>query len=235
MTVAWLAHPAASIALTVAAYAVALALHRRWRAVPPIAVAAIPIILILKGINEPLADYNRGGDLLTWWLGPATVALAVPMYRNGLALRKHLPRLALVVLAGSIVGMVTAGGTAWLLGAPWDVVMSTVPKSVTTPIAVEVSRELGGLPQITVALVICAGVLGASVGTGLLRLAGVRGDRAVGAAIGAAAHGIGTASLVRRSDLQATVSSWAMAVAGIFTSLLAALLMLLMNGAHHGR
>jgi putative effector of murein hydrolase len=107
--------------------------------------------------------------------------------------------------------------------------MSTVPKSVTTPIAIEVSRELHGIPAITIAMVILAGVLGATVGVPLLRFAGIRDDRAIGAAIGSSAHGIGTASLVRHSEMQATVSSWAMAAAGIFTSLLAALLALVMN------
>ncbi len=223
---AWVRTPAFSIGLTVLAYWAALALHRRWRWVPPIVAACVPIVAALLLLREPYAEYNRGGDVLTWWLGPATVALAVPMYRNGLALRRSLPRLALMVLAGAVVGMATAGGTAWLLGAPRAVAMSAVPKSVTTPIAVEVSRELGGIPQITIALVILAGVLGATFGPALLRLAGVREDRAVGAAMGTASHGIGTASLVRRSEMQATVSSWAMAAAGVFTSLLAALLRL---------
>jgi putative effector of murein hydrolase len=187
-------------------------------------VACLPIVAALLLFHVPYGEYNRGGAWLTWWLGPATVALAAPMYRNGIALRRCLPRLAAVVLAGSVVGMVSAGLTAWLLGAPLPVVMSTVPKSVTTPIAIEVCRELNGIPQITIALVILAGVLGASFGTPLLRLAGVRGDRAIGAAIGTGSHGIGTASLVRHSEMQATVSSWAMAAAGVFTSLLAALL-----------
>lgn len=225
----WFRHPAISIAITVLAYALAVALHRRWRWVPPIVAACAPIMLVLLALGEPYAEYNRGGSLLTWWLGPATVALAVPMYRRGKALRPSLPRLTLVVLAGSLVGMATAGLTAWLLGAPLPVVMSTIPKSVTTPIAVEVCRELKGIPQITIALVILAGVLGASFGTHLLRLAGVRNGQAIGAAMGTASHGIGTASLVRHSELQASVSSWAMAAAGVFTSLLAALLLLFLR------
>ena len=226
---AWLECPVFSIALTVAAYAAALALHRRWRAMPPIVIACVPIVAVLLLLREPFAEYNRGGNYLTWWLGPATVALAVPMYRNGLALRRSLPRLVVIVLAGSVVGMASAGLTAWLLGAPLPVVMSTVPKSVTTPIAIEVSRELGGIPQITIALVILAGVLGASFGPALLRLVRVRDARAIGAAIGSASHGIGTASLVRRSEMQATVSAWAMAAAGVFTSLLAAVLALFLR------
>jgi predicted murein hydrolase (TIGR00659 family) len=222
-------HPATSIALTLLAYALAVILHRRWRWVPPIVAACLPIVALLALSGEPYATYNLGGNSLTWLLGPATVALAVPMFRNGNTLRRSLPTLALIVLAGSVVGMMTAGLTAWLLGAPPEVVMSAVPKSVTTPIAIEVCRELHGIPQITIAMVILAGVLGASFGRPLLRLVGVRDDRAIGAAIGTGSHGVGTASLVRHSEMQATVSSWAMAAAGVFTSLLAALLKLVLE------
>lgn len=224
-----LAHPAVSIGLTLLAYAAALSVQRRWRAMPPIVLASALVIAFLLLTREPFPLYNRGGDYLTWCLGPATVALAVPMYRQGLALRRSLPRLALIVFAGALVGMITAGGVAWMLGAPLPVIMSAVPKSVTTPIAVEVSRQLHGIPQITVGMVIAAGVLGASLGPFLLKLAGIRDDRAVGAAIGAASHGIGTASLIRHSEAQATVSSWAMAAAGVFTSLLGALLALFLR------
>ena len=222
-------NPVTAIVLTIAAYAVALALHRRWRWVPPLVAACIPLMALLVVAHVPFAEYNRGGALLSWWLGPATVGLAVPMFRHGRALRSSLGRLALMVLAGSVVGMASAWLTASLLGAPHAVAMAAVPKSVTTPIAVEVSRELGGVPEITIALVLLAGILGASFGVPILRLAGVRDDRAIGVAIGASSHGVGTASLVRRSEMQASVSSWAMAASGVFTSLLAALLKLLMH------
>jgi predicted murein hydrolase (TIGR00659 family) len=224
-----IANPAFSICLTVACYAIAIKLHHRWRWIPPIVVACLPIVALLLVVHEPYSTYNRGGNLLTWCLGPATVSLAVPMFRNGLALRRSLPRLALIVFIGSLVGMVTAGGTAWLLGAPLPVVMSTVPKSVTTPIAIEVCRQLHGIPQITIAMVILAGVFGASFGPFLLHIFGVRENRAVGAAIGTASHGVGTASLVHHSEMQATVSSWAMAASGVFTSLLGALLSLFLR------
>jgi predicted murein hydrolase (TIGR00659 family) len=221
-----LANPVSSLAVTFACYAAALELHKRWRWLPPIVVACLPIIALLLLVHEPYATYNRGGNFLTWWLGPATVALAVPMYRNGLALRSSLPRLALIVFIAAAVGMLTAGGTAWLLGAPRAVVLSAIPKSVTTPIAIEVCRQLGGIPQITIAMVILAGVLGATFGPFLLGIFGVWENRAVGAAVGSASHGIGTASLVRRSEMQTTASSWAMAACGVFTSLLGALLSL---------
>ena len=222
-------HPVFSALLTVVSYLAGFKLHLLWRWVPPIVAACIPIIAVLLLAHEPWAVYNKGGNVFTWLLGPATVGLAVPMYRNGQALRSSLPRLMLIVLIGSIVGMVTAGATAWLLGAPMPVVAAAVPKSVTTPIAIEVCKELKGIPQITIALVILAGVLGASFGPPLLRLVGVKDDRAIGAAMGSASHGVGTASLVRHSEFQASVSSWAMAAAGVMTSLLAALLALFLR------
>jgi len=224
-----LQHPVFSMLLTVIFYMIGMVLHQRWRWIPPIVAACIPIIVALLLIHEPWAVYNRGGNLFTWMLGPATVGLAVPMFRNGQALRGSLPRLALIVLIGSIVGMVTAGGTAWLLGAPGEIIAAAIPKSVTTPIAIEVCRELKGIPQITIAMVILAGVLGASFGPALLRLVGVRDDRSIGAAMGSASHGVGTASLVRHSEFQASVSSWAMAASGVFTSMLAALLALVLR------
>jgi putative effector of murein hydrolase len=107
--------------------------------------------------------------------------------------------------------------------------MSTVPKSVTTPIAIEVCRQLNGIPQITIAMVILSGVLGATFGTYLLHLVGVKKEEAIGAAVGTSSHGIGTASLIRHSDVQAAASSWAMAAAGVFTSVLASVLALMMR------
>jgi len=227
------AHPfigiALGIVLTVISYALALRLHRRLRSAIPILVACVPIVAVLSLFRIPYSEYNRGGSFLTWWLGPATVALAVPMYRNGLVLRAMLQKLSLTVAVGAVVGMVTAAGSAWLLGAPLPVVMSAAPKSVTTPIAIEVCRQLGGIPQITIAMVILSGVLGATFGRYLLHLIGVKNETAIGAAIGTSSHGIGTASLVRHSDMQAAASSWAMAAAGVFTSVLASLLALTMR------
>lgn len=224
-----LALPAISILLTVATYIVGLKLHLRWRWIPPILVAAAPIIALLLALRVPFNAYNHGGAWLTWMLGPGTVALAIPMYRNGLALRPSLPRLAVVVFIGSVVGLLTAGLTCWALGAPSAVVLSTLPKSVTTPIAIEVCTQLGGIPAITTAMVVITGVLGASIGLPILRLLRIGSARAIGAAIGTSSHGVGTASLVRRSEREAAVSSWAMAAAGVFTSLLAVLVKLLLK------
>lgn len=219
-----LAHPIASLALSIATYALGLRLHHRWRWVPPIVVAAAPIIFLLLAVHESFAAYNRGGAWLSWLLGPGTVALAIPMFRNGRALRASLPRLMMVVSLGAMIGMSSAGLTAWLCGAPRAVIVSLLPKSVTTPIAIEVCKQLGGTPSITVMMVVITGVLGGSFGVSILRLLRVGSARAIGAAIGTTAHGVGTASLIHRSEREASVSAWAMAASGIVTSIVASIL-----------
>lgn len=217
-------HPSISIGITLAVYWFSLRVHSRFSWAHPLVVACGILMIFLWKAHVPYATYRAGGDVISWFLGPATVALAIPMYRHGYRLRNSLAILALVVFVGSAVGMTTAGLTAYLMGAPRPVIMAAIPKSVTTPIAIEVSRQLHGIPAITVAMVIITGILGSITGPLVLRWISVDDDLAIGAAIGTSSHAIGTASLIRRSELQASVSSWAMAVAGIFTAILASLI-----------
>jgi predicted murein hydrolase (TIGR00659 family) len=222
---AWAIHtPVFAIVLTLAIYWVALHVHTRFPWANPLASASIALVLVLYALQIPYARYRAGGDLFSYLLGPATVALGVPMYKQAVKLKGSLRRLFVVVLAGSIVGMVTSGVVAWLLGASHEIVMSAIPKSVTTPIAIEVSKELQGDPTITAALVLLSGLLGSMVGPGILRMARILHEDAVGSAIGTSSHAIGTAALIRRSETQGSVSSLAMAMAGVITAVLASLL-----------
>jgi putative effector of murein hydrolase len=151
------------------------------------------------------------------------------MYKQAMKLKGTLRRLFIVVLAGSIVGMVSSGVVAWLFGAPPRMIMSAIPKSVTTPIAIEVSKELHGDPTITAALVLISGVLGSVAGPELLRRANILHKHAVGAAVGTASHALGTATLIRRCEVQGAVSSLAMTMTGVITSVLASLWMFWMH------
>jgi predicted murein hydrolase (TIGR00659 family) len=216
--------PALFIAATVALYWFSLRVQDRFAWVNPLLSASVALVFLLYALRIPYSRYRSGGDVFSYLLGPATVALGVPMFKQGIKLKGSLRRLLLVVLAGSIVGMVTAGTVAHLLGASDRVVMSTLPKSVTTPIAIQVSTELHGDPAITAALVLITGLLGSIIGPGVLRLARICHDHAVGSAIGTSSHALGTASLIRRSEAQGSVSSLAMAMAGVITSILATLL-----------
>jgi predicted murein hydrolase (TIGR00659 family) len=213
-----------AIGVTVVLYWAALRTHRRWAWANPLISTAAAVVLGLYALRIPYETYRHGSSLLTYLLGPATVALGVPMYLQAIRLKRSLPRLALVVLVGSLVGMATAGGVAWMCGASHQVIASAIPKSVTTPIAVEVSEELHGNPAITVAMVLVTGLLGSTLGPWLLGLVSIRHDYAIGAAVGTSSHAVGTASLIRQFKVQGSVSSLAMVMAGILTSVLAMIL-----------
>jgi predicted murein hydrolase (TIGR00659 family) len=178
------------------------------------------LIALLVLARIPYDRYRAGGDVITFFLGPATIALGVPLYKQAKRIGPALPAVALAVAAGSAAGVIVAGALVRLAGGPEVILRSMLPKSVTTPIAIELSRQVGGSPELTSVFVVLAGVLGSVVGPRVLRYCGVRGDIAIGAAVGTSAHGIGTARLVRDSELQAGAGALSMALAGIFTSVL---------------
>jgi predicted murein hydrolase (TIGR00659 family) len=217
-------NPVFSIVITLLLYWASLRVHSRYPWANPLLAASIALVLLLYGLHIPYSRYRVGGEAFSLLLGPATVALGVPMYKQGVKLKGSLKRLLVVVMSGSIVGMVTAGVAAWWLGAPREIIMSAIPKSVTTPIAIQVSESLHGDPTITAAMVLISGLLGSIIGPWVLRLARILHDHAIGSAIGTSSHAIGTASLIRRSEVQGSVSSLAMAMAGVTTSILAMLL-----------
>jgi predicted murein hydrolase (TIGR00659 family) len=164
--------------------------------------------------------YKAGGDLLTLLLGPATVALGVPLYKNARLIKKHLRGIFLAVIIGSVVGIVSTAALVGFLGGSREILLSMLPKSVSSPIAVEISRELGGLPELTAVLTVLTGLFGSMFGTSILRWFRLSGDIAIGIAIGTAAHGIGTARLLKDSQIQGGMSGLAMGLAGIVTSIL---------------
>jgi predicted murein hydrolase (TIGR00659 family) len=156
-----------------------------------ISVALIAILLRLSGTDYQ--SYFNGAQFVHFVLGPATVALAIPLYRNLALVRSNLLPMAAALLVGSVVAIVSSVAVASFLGAPRVVLISLAPKSVTAGVAMAVSESLGGLPPLTAALVIATGILGAIVVTPLMNALGIRDYAARGFAAGLASHGIGTA------------------------------------------
>jgi len=211
------------LALTVVAYAAADALHARLRRHPlahPVLVAAAVLIAVLAVSGTPYPEYFEGAQFVHFLLGPATVALAIPLHRELGRVRARARPLAAALLAGSTTAVVTAIGTAWLLGAPRATLVSLAPKSTTTPVAMGIAEKLGGLPSLTAALVILTGILGGVAGPALLRLAGVRDPAARGFALGVASHGIGTARAFQLGEREGAFSGLAMGLNALATTLL---------------
>jgi predicted murein hydrolase (TIGR00659 family) len=223
------ATPLFGAALTVAVYALAQALYRRTASIwlNPVLVSIVIIIGVLLVSDISYRDYARGGDLILFFLGPAVVALAVPLYQR----REHLWRRKVPILAGVFAGalasIISACGIAWLLGGSREVILSLAPKSVTTPIAIGIAERIGGIPALTAPLVVLTGCLGGVCGAEFCRLIGIRSPLATGLAVGTAAHGIGTARMLEIDRLAGTAAGLAIGLNGLATTFLLPLLIML--------
>ena len=210
----------AAVGLTLSVWELASRLHARSRSpwLNPVLISITTIIIALSVSGVSYADYHKGGHLVSFFLGPAVVALAVPLVRLIDKVRANLRAIVVSVCVGSLTGMVSAVGLALLLGGSQTLALSLAPKSVTTPIAIGVAEHIGGAPPLTAALVILTGILGAVAGPQLLRAVGVRSPFAWGLALGTAAHGIGTARAVADDPEAGATSGIGMALNGIITA-----------------
>lgn len=215
------------LGLTIIIYSLAelLLTKLQIKLIPPFVLACPIIIGIIMAVPQITYEhYAKGAEFINFLLGPATIALALPLYRN----RKAIMENGLAIFSGIIVATVTAivviyfSGKA--LGASEQVLLSLLPKSVTTPIAIEISKTIGGIPAITTACVIFTGMLGATMNHGLLKLCGLNNDLACGLAIGASSHGLGTSVCTAR-PVQLATGGVAIALTGIATSIICPLLL----------
>lgn len=165
----------------------------RHPVVNPVAIAVAMLGMLLKLTGTDYQTYFNGAQFVHFLLGPATVALAVPLYRNLELVKRNLLPMAAALIVGAFVAIVSALLVARTLGAPRAVLVSLAPKSVTAGVAMAVSETLGGAPPLTAVLVIATGILGAIVVTPLMNALGIRDYAARGFAVGLASHGIGTA------------------------------------------
>lgn len=220
ITAEWLQGAEWGAALTIAAYAGALVLRGKIRRLHPLFTGSVAVIALLLLTGISYEEYRIGGDLLVFMLGPATVALGVPIYKHGKQLRRQFPLLLAGVTTGSIAAIVSSWLFASLFGLPPQILYSMLPKSVTTAVSIELAEQLGGVPELAALLTVLTGLLGSMFGPAFLRMAGVRGDLPVGTALGTASHGIGTARLVADSERQGSVSALAMSISCIVTPLL---------------
>jgi putative effector of murein hydrolase len=207
---------------TIAAYAIARRLYVRSGQRPvfqPVFVATLLLIPMLLVLGRTADDYLPAKTLLTWPLGPATAALAVPVYLHRRQLKLALLPLVAGVVAGSLATIFTMLGVAAAFGLSTPVVVSLAAKSVTTAIAVELSRMQGGDPSLTAAVVVLTGTIGAMLGPSCLSLARVRLPIARGIALGTISHAQGTAIALQEHDTSGAVAAVALVSAAVVTAL----------------
>ena len=191
-----------------------------WVLLNPILLAVAMLICFLKVSGVSYEKYQDAGSLVEFWLRPAVVALGVPLYLQLRMIKKQLLPIILSQLAGCVVGLISVTVVAKLLGATPEVIMSLAPKSVTTPIAMEVSSAVGGIPSLTAAVVIVVGLFGAIFGFKVLQVGHVGSPIAQGLSMGTASHAVGTSRAMEVSGKYGAYASLGLTLNGILTALL---------------
>lgn len=209
------------LTLTVGVYCVARVLYRRFRLgiLNPLIVSMVVIIGFLKLTGIEYSTYYEANSLINFMLGLSVVALGYLLYMNLEYIRGREVSIFFSVFVGSLVGVLSVVGMALLFRVDHAVMVSLEPKSVTTPIAVELSQQTGGIPALTSVAVIVVGLLGSILGPRMLALIGVRDPVAYGLALGAASHAVGTAKAMEIGSVQGAVGGVAIAIMGIMTAL----------------
>ncbi|MGB5649307.1 MAG: LrgB family protein [Sedimenticolaceae bacterium] len=217
------ASPLLGLTVTLVAYSLAYRLYIYANSNPllnPVITAVVSLICFLLLTDTPYAAYFEGGQFVHFLLGPATVALAVPLYKQCANLKKLWLPVSVGLLAGISIGALSSVGIARMLGASLQTQLSLAPKSVTAPVAMGISEQIGGLPSLTAVLVVVTGILGAVLGSKLFELMRIRDDAVKGVAMGVAAHGIGTARAFQISSEMGAFSGLAMALSAFATAVI---------------
>ncbi len=190
----------------------------------PVLIAVILLVVMLISTGTDYSTYFDGAQFVHFLLGPATVALAIPLYRQFQRVRQSATALLASIVTGSVTATVSAVGIGYLLNGSPDALIALAPKSVTAPVAMAIVEQLGGLPSLTAVLVLFTGILGAMVGPMVLNLIGVTDWAARGLAIGTASHGIGTARALQVNEVAGAFAGIAMGLNALATAIMLPLL-----------
>lgn len=217
------ATPLLGLTSTLVAYSIAYRIYIAMDANPllnPVISSVAVLIIFLLMTDTPYSAYFEGGQFVHFLLGPATVALAVPLYQQFSKLRKLWLPLSIALVSGVIIGALSSIGIARLLGASLQTQLSLAPKSVTAPVAMGISEQIGGLPSLTAVLVVATGIIGAVLGSKLFKILKIEDDSIKGVAMGITAHGIGTARAFQISREMGAFSGLAMALSAFTTAVI---------------
>lgn len=219
------------LALTFAVYFGARQLQKwtGWIVLNPILVTIAVLIVFLKVTGISYETYQKAGTQIDFWLKPAIVALGVPLYQNLEQIRRQFLPIFLSQLVGCVVGVVSVVFIAQLMGASREIVISLAPKSVTTPIAMEVCSAMGGLPSLTAAIVVAVGLFGAVFGFKVLEVWHVRNPYSQGLSMGTASHAVGTSRAMEKGETYGAYASLGLILNGVLTALLTPFILSLMG------
>lgn len=207
------------IVLSLASYAIGFSIQKKWNKVylNPLLIAVLLIILVLLVTGVDLETYSYSAGHLSYFLTPVTVALAVPLYKQVQVLKENILAIVISIGIGCLAHALVVIVVLSAFGAPRELLLSLLPKSVTSAIGLSLASEIGGIPGITIIGIMIAGVSGAVVGPSILKWVGVDEPIAQGLALGSASHATGTSKAIELGEVQAAMSSLAIVVTGIMT------------------
>ena len=217
-----MSNPIILLAITFGIYYVARQIQKwtGWVVLNPILITIVALIALLQLTGISYETYEQGGQYIDFWLKPAIVALGVPLYQHLGQIRRQLLPILMSQLVGCLVGLVSVTLIASALGASHEVIVSLAPKSVTTPIAMEVCKTSGGIPSLTAAIVVIVGLFGAVFGFKILEVWHVRNPFSQGISMGTAAHAVGTSRAMEKGETYGAYSSLGLILNGVLTALL---------------
>lgn len=202
---------------SIAGYIIGVFLNKKLSVTNPLLTAIAFTILVIKIFNIDYETYNIGAEYISYLLTPATVCLAIPLYRQISVLKSHAKEVFIGIFAGVMASMGSILLMAYLFGLTHEQYVTLLPKSITTAIGIGISDELGGIQTITIAVIIVTGVLGNIIAEWVLKLFRIKEPIAKGLAIGTASHAIGTTKALKIGEVEGAMSSLAIAVAGLIT------------------
>ncbi|GAA0721681.1 LrgB family protein [Clostridium malenominatum] len=223
--------PLFGILLSIICFEIALTIYRKTKfpIFNPLLICVLIIVFILIKFNISLDDFNIGGKLISFFLGPATVVLAVPLYRQLSLVKKYLTPILLGITVGSFTAIISVIYLCKLFKIDKELTLSLVPKAITTPIGIEVSKIIGGIPAITVSAIVITGIMGAIIAPIICKVFKITDKVAIGIAIGTSTHAIGTTKAMEMGETEGAMSGLAIGIAGLITAILAPILINLIN------
>ena len=209
--------------LSLLAYFLGILLKKKFKIsiLNPLLVSIVLVIVFLIAFGVDYADYNEGGKYISYFLTPATVCLAIPLYQQLELLKKHFKAVMIGILSGVLASLVSIFFCCLIFQFSKELYVTMLPKSITTAIGMSVSEELGGITTITVALIVLTGIIGSVIGEKVCKLFRVEHPIAVRLAFGTSAHAIGTSKALELGEIEGAMSSLSIAVSGLLTVLLA--------------
>ncbi|GAD06273.1 membrane protein [Porphyromonas crevioricanis] len=226
-----LSNPLYCLPLTIGIYLSSKKIYAKWHIglLHPLAVTIASIIGLLLVSGVDYQSYQKGSQMISFLLGPSVVALGYVLYEQSSHLKGRVLSILSSVFMGAVAGLISVVSLAYLFGANDVIAASMQPRSVTTPIAIALSEQSGGIPALTAVVVVVAGIVGGLVGPPLFRLSGIESSIAKGLALGASAHGVGTSVAIQLGAIEGALSGLAIGIMGVFTSILIPLVNLVID------